>query len=40
MTVTKEKAFRRAELKLRNFTLNYFHATTSNHLYKEMKELL
>lgn len=40
MTVTKEKVFRSAELELRNFTLNYFHAATSNHFYKEMKEFL
>lgn len=40
MTVTKEKVFRCTELELRNFTLNYFHAATSNHLYKEMKEFL
>lgn len=40
MTVTKEKVFRRPKLKLRNFFLNYFHAATSTHLYKEMKEFL
>lgn len=37
MTVTKEKVFRRAKLKLRDFILNYFHAATSTHLYKETK---
>lgn len=40
MTVTKEKVLRRPKLKLRNFVLNYLHAATSTHLYKEMKEFL
>lgn len=40
MTVAKEKVLRRPKLKLRNFILNYLHAATSTHLYKEMKEFL
>lgn len=37
ITAPKEKVFRKRKLKLRNFFLNYFHAATSTHLYKEMK---